>query len=58
MSTGVRPASTHFASAGISGSRETISAVASTASSGTGIAYQPSASAKSRNVSVSSAARL
>ena len=46
----LRPASTQRASAGRNGSRATISAVASTARSGIGTEYQPSASARSENV--------
>ena len=56
--TGWRPASIQRASLGRNGSRATISAVASTARSGIGIAYQPSSLARSVNEMVSSAARL
>ena len=58
MITGSRKAATHWAWAGRKPSRPTISATASTASSGTGIEYQPSSRARSFTVSSPAPARL
>ena len=58
ISTGLRTEWIQATESGMSGRRVAISAVASTASFGTGTEYQPSASARSENVSVPPPARL